>query len=279
MGDGMPPAFYLPAEDGLVASPATRGPWTDRQQHGGPVAALLARALEAVAPDGGHLARISVDFLSPVPVGTVATQARVLRPGRSVALLEADLLHAGEVLARATAWWRREAADLVPEVALGGPELPAPETLETVVPDTDLSRALYRGYIAAVEWRYAGGRIEEPGPSTARTRPRVPLVAGEATTPTQRAMLTADSASGISAALDFRTHLFSNIDLTVHLLRPPTGDWVSLHAVTALAPAGGGLATGVLGDLRGPFAHTAQTLFVRPHARSWQAVAPGQPAG
>ena len=45
-------------------------------------------------------------------------------------------------------------------------------------------------------------------------------------------LVAADSGNGVSAALDWREHLFINTDLTVHLLRPPEGEWVCLDAVT-----------------------------------------------
>ncbi len=145
-------------------------------------------------------------------------------------------------------------------------DVPGPEALPPAVADTDLTRFLDRGYIAATEYRYAGGRMEEPGPTTAWWRARVPLVAGEATSPTQRALLAADVASGISSVLDFRTHLFTNVDLVVSLLRPPAGEWLLLHAASAIDGAGGGLTSTTLADTSGTFGTAAATLFVRPHA-------------
>ncbi len=273
-GIGPPPApaFYARDGDAFVATAATQGPWSTDLQHGGPVAALLTRALEGAAPPGGHLARVAVDLLRPVPVTSVAVAAQVVRPGRSVALLEAQLQAvrsegaSPRVLARASAWWRRRAQDVVPAVPLPAVPVPGPAELPTATPDSDLTRFLHRGYIAATEYRYAAGHLEQPGPTTAWWRARVPLVAGEATSPTQRALLAADVASGTSAALDFRTHLFSNVDLVVDLLRPPRGDWLLLHAATAIDPAGGGLTSTTLADEDGTFGTAAATLFVRPHA-------------
>ena len=115
-------------------------------------------------------------------------------------------------------------------------------------------------------WRYVEGTPEAPGPATVWARPRISLLAGEVeATPTQLIMLLADCASGISAALDFRTHLFTNLDLVVNLLRPPSGTWMSMHAVTSIDSHGGGLCSTELGDEHGPVGTASQTLFVKPH--------------
>ena len=57
----MTEAFYLSDGGDFVASVHTRGPWSARHQHGGPPAALLARAIEAAAP-GFVVVRITAPF-------------------------------------------------------------------------------------------------------------------------------------------------------------------------------------------------------------------------
>ncbi|HEX2126153.1 MAG TPA: acyl-CoA thioesterase domain-containing protein, partial [Thermoleophilaceae bacterium] len=85
-------AFYRVDGDRLVPSELTRGPWDPAAQHAGPPSALLARALERCEPrDGLRIARITVEILGPVPLAPLTATARVVRPGRSVELLEASL--------------------------------------------------------------------------------------------------------------------------------------------------------------------------------------------
>ena len=79
---------------------------------------------------------------------------------------------------------------------------------------------------------FARGRFLEPGPATVWMRPRVALVEGEEITPLQRVLLAADGGNGVSAPLDWSRFIFINTDLTVHLLRPPEGEWVCLDSVT-----------------------------------------------
>jgi len=48
----MTPALFIPEGERFIPTELSRGPWTDDAQHGGPPAALLARAVERV--DGGR---------------------------------------------------------------------------------------------------------------------------------------------------------------------------------------------------------------------------------
>ena len=73
-------------------------------------------------------------------------------------------------------------------------------------------------------------------------------------------MVAADSGNGVSAALDWREHLFINTDLSVHLLRPPEGEWVCLEARTLLGSLG--MADTALWDERGRIGRAVQTLLV-----------------
>ena len=123
---------------------------------------------------------------------------------------------------------------------------------------------LESGYLKAVEWRPVSGGFLEPGPASAWTRIRVPIVEGEEPTGLQRVLAVADSGNGISGTLDMRRWWFINPELTVHFLREPAGEWVCLEARTQIAAGGSGVATSVLSDRSGPVARGAQALFVAP---------------
>ena len=64
--------------------------------HGGAPSALLARAVESCEP-GAELVvtRLTIDFLSGVPLGAVDVSATVVRPGRRFQVVEA-VLDAGD---------------------------------------------------------------------------------------------------------------------------------------------------------------------------------------
>ena len=256
----MSDAFYSLDGDRLVATELTRGPWDPGSQHAGPPSALLARALEQCEPrEGMRIARVTVEILAPIPIAPLTVSAHVVRPGRSVELLEASLEGEQGELMRARGW-RLAAGEVTAEWEPGEPP-PGREHAEALefFPTGETV-----GWHTAMEIVFARGRFLEPGPGVAWMRPRVPLVDGEEVTPLQRTMLAADAGNGISAPLDWQTHIFINTDLTVHLLRPPRGEWVCLDSVTHVD--GLGMTDTALWDDEGRIGRAVQTLLVRARA-------------
>ena len=255
-------SFYEPLGDGRFAStPHTRGPWDPAFQHAGPPAALLGRALERCEPrDGFVFARLTFEILRPVPVAEVAVGVRLVRPGRSVELLEGELSADGQPVMIVRAW--RVLAATAPTVADDGPLPPLPA--EATPPPAELDGF---GYGKAVELRFAVGGWSRPGPATVWTRLRVPLLPDEPPTGLQRVLAVADSGNGVSAVLPLDEWLFINPELTVHLRREPRGEWICLDAETAITEGGAGLARSTLSDHDGVVGHGAQSLFVSGRAR------------
>jgi hypothetical protein len=253
-------AFYMRAGDRFVPSESTRGPWDPGAQHAGPPAALLGRALERCDPrDGMQVGRVTLEILSPVPLAPLETHARVVRPGRSVELLEASLSGPDGEVMRATAWRLRS----------GDVDLPAGSDPAPAGPEHGASRDFFPtgqdvGYHTAMEYRFVEGAFLELGPATVWLRMRVPLVEGEEPSPLERVLVAADSGNGVSATLDYQRYLFINTDLSVHLLRMPVGEWVCLDAITHVD--GLGLSDTALWDERGRIGRAAQTLLVRQRA-------------
>lgn len=253
-------AFYQDLGDGRVlATTHTTGPWDVRFQHGGPPSALLGRAIESVSPrDDVLVARMTVEILGAIPVAELAVSARMVRPGRSVELVEAALSHDGREVARATAWRvRRTAGVAVPSRARVAPPLPE-GTDDREVP------GWVEGYLQAMEWRWAVGHLVEPGPAVGWARMRMPLLEGEPPSPLTRVLILADSGNGASSELDIRAWQFINPELTVHLHREAVGEWVCVDAATTISEGGVGLATSLLSDLDGPIGVGAQALLVNP---------------
>jgi hypothetical protein len=251
-------AFYSQEGERLLPSELTRGPWDPGAQHAGPPAALLGRAVERCEPrDGMQVGRITFDILGPVPIAPLEVGARIVRPGRSVELLEASLSGPDGEVMRATAWRLRPGGVDVGSEPDGAP--PGPDRGETREFFATRQEA---GYHTAMDWLFVRGAFRARGPATVWMRMRVPLVEGEEPSPLQRVLVAADSGNGVSAELDYHRYLFINTDLSVHLLRMPAGEWVCLDAKTHVD--GLGLTDTVLWDERGRIGRAAQTLLVRP---------------
>lgn len=263
-----PVALYVPDGVTFVPTIATRGPWSPDAQHGGPVAALLCGAVEAVesaVPLG--VSRLTVELLRPAPLTPLTVATRVRRPGKRVQLVEAVLLAGETEVALATALRIRltdvTLDDAVPPVG-DSPDgaVPPPPPTEQMPLHVD-GRHPWLDTLG-MEVRFATGSLEQPGPSTAWFRLRMPLVAGEEPSPAQRAVVAADSGSGVGAALDLARYRFLNPELTVHLVRPPEGEWIAVDSGTVLSSRGTGIATTRLWDTRGVVGQAAASLMVEP---------------
>jgi len=258
----LPPALYEPVDGAFRPTGLTRGPWNPEHQHAGPPAALLAHVVEragGIAP--GQPARLSFDILRPVPIVPLIARTRVLRPGRRVELVEAELAEeGGEPLMRATAWrMRAEGVEAPARAAEPMPPPPGPEH------GREGSFGFWRDEVAyhrALDWRFIDGAFDEPGPATVWTRLRVPLVAGEEATPLERLLVMADAASGVSSVLDWSRWIFVNVDLGVHLSRPPAGEWMAMAAETRVGPQGAALCRSQLFDSTGWIGVSTQSLLV-----------------
>jgi hypothetical protein len=255
------PAFYEHDGERFLATELTRGPWDPGAQHAGPPAALLGRELELL-PEAAdfQICRITFEILRQVPIGLVAVEARIVRQGRRVQMLEAELRVDGEVLMMARAWRLRTASVDLPAEAVAIP--PGPSWPAEPGPSTFLPSGHSVGYQTGMELRFSSGSFTELGPAAAWLRMRHPLVVEEEPTPLQRVLIAADVGNGISAAVDFRCFLFVNVDLTVQLERLPEGEWVCVDAVTLPRASGNATAESVLSDETGRLGRALQTLLV-----------------
>lgn len=287
-------AFYVAEAEGVYrATEAAQGPWDPGSQHGGPPAALLASAVEErTGRPGLRTVRVSVDFFGPIPMGVVGVSVRVLRPGRRVQLAEAELTHAGKVVAVARTWQHavsEGAASSGAASSEGTPSGAAPSG----APSAEASRAAQGvagvaagpggrppvpalppreshgpgmmnafGYGRAIEWRMTGGSADALGPGAVWARPRVPLIAGTEMTGLQRALVVADSANGISLSLPLDHYLSMPTSLNVAFLRHPAGDWVHLDCRTDFSGDGVGLTTAELADFGGRLGVVNQPLLI-----------------
>jgi Thioesterase-like superfamily len=256
--------LFTPRGPDFVPTEHTRGPWDPRHQHGGAVAALVARAAERTAGADFAVTRLTVELMRPVPLETLAVDVSVPRPGRRVVGIGVSV-SAGELeveVVRAHA------------VAIRLRELPTGEGHHSALepgPDdgrdtpfvfTDDDRPAF--HRTGMEVRIVSGAADRPGPARAWFRLRRPVVGDEEPTGVQRAAAAADFGNGVSWVLPPDRWLFLNPDLTLHLARPPQGEWIGLDAVTLPSDQGMAMAESAVYDEHGRLGRAAQSLLLQP---------------
>lgn len=256
----LPESFFVRDGDTFLPTELTRGPWSNQHQHGGPPSALLARAAETFGDDaaGFFVARLTVDYLKPVPLAPLGVAVVPQKLGKTAQRLTVKLVHGIDEVARATALRIRRAEGGA--ISARPPALPSPDGLPGFVFPFFLHDV---GYHRGIEARYLRGRFGD-NEVAVWMRQTAPLVKGETPSGLQRVVLIADAESGICNPLDVRRYTFVNPDLTVLLDREPQGEWICLDALSTASPLGVGLAQSAVYDRYGPAGRSAQTLVVEP---------------
>src|ERR1700760_2599833 len=156
-------AFYEPDGVGFRATTLTRGPWDPGAQHAGPPAALLGRAFEELPEaEDFQVCRVTFEILRSIPIAPVEVEARIVRPGRRVQMVEAELRIDGEVLMMARGWRLRVAPGDLPEETAAIP--PGPSLPSEPGPTKFLPSGHDVGYHSAMELRFTSGSFLELGP-------------------------------------------------------------------------------------------------------------------
>jgi len=267
----MPDPLFLTDGEGFAPTAHARGPWDPMALHGGAPSALLADAFERHERGSGlAVARLNFELLRPVPMAHLGLSITVVRPGRRVRELSAEVHSEGTLICRASALLVAPVPGDLPAVAAGDP----PEGRGRPMPDRAdgaVSSFTLEGVESGYESFGATGMemvwIDDPrvpGPCRVWMRPRRELLPGRELSPLARAAAVADFGNGVSASLPFERYLFINADLTMHLQREPRGEWIGMDARTVLFEGGTGLAESVLHDEAGPVGRAFQTLVVAP---------------
>jgi len=247
--------------DVAVPSELTRGPWDPRAMHGGPPAALLARAVEQCDPgSASFVSRLTVELLRPVPLVPLTISVRTVRPGKMVQWIEATL-RAGDVEVARAVGLRLRTVTGAPVASPPVDAFPGPEAALKIDLDPRMVRGT--GYWNANDIGMVSGTFGGAGPGGAWIRLTAPLVAGEIPTSSQRVAAAADFASGVANPIDVTVGGAINADLTIAMHRPLRGEWVGLDARAWADPQGTGMAEAVIHDTDGPVGRSLQSLLVR----------------
>lgn len=255
------PYFEQTAARSFVPTDHVGGAWNLDEQHVAPSMGLLCHAVERdhvdrrAAHDRLEVTRLSYDILGTLAMTEVDVAVRVLRPGRTIELVEATLSQAGRAAVVLRAWLAAP-RDTTPYAGTGLAPLPGPDE----APAWDPTTVWAGGFIASVEVRR---RQAAPGSAAVWVRTDVPLL-DEPVSATAAAAGLVDVANGMTARADPDRVAFPNLDLTLHLVRPPRRGWLGLDTAVTFGATGHGLTSSTLHDEDGPLGTIAQVLTVRP---------------
>jgi hypothetical protein len=262
----MTESIFVDDGERFVPTEQARGPWDPHASHGGAPAALITSAFERMQPEGElRVGRLSFEFLRPIPMEPLTLSTRVVRSGRRVQELAAELRHGEEAIVRAGALCVAAVPDEAAAAQSADDEHDAamapPSSGEPVRFTLDgSSEASFAGTAMEMRWLSQARAL---GPGRVWMRLRHPLLPGQELTPLARLAATADFGNGVSASLPFDRFVFINADLTIHLHRYPQGEWIGLDARTLLHGGGAATAESVLHDEHGPLGRAFQTLVVQ----------------
>ena len=236
-----------------------QGAWNEHEQHMAPASGIMADALARHEPrEDMRMARLSYEILGLIPCGEFEVVTSTLRPGRTIELVQAELVAGGRTAIRATAW-RMITSDTSAIAAFEDPRIPAPEDCEPY----DAASIWPGGYIASLHMRIAEGH--RAGSGTVWLRTDYPLTDRADSGDLARLVGLVDTANGIAARVPpgKGSYAFPNLDLQIHMYRQPEGEWLGLDNEVSFGTDGIGLTSTVLHDLTGPFGRAEQILTLR----------------
>ncbi len=252
--------YYRDLGDGQFASTVhSQGAWNPNEQHMGPVSGILAHNLELFQPrEDLRMARVSYDILGMIPGGEFEIVTTMLRPGRTIELIQAELISGGRTAVRATAWRLQRSDTNAVEGIEDEPMSALPVAAQHVTLDEWPG-----GYIRSIEVRTLAGHA--PGHGRAWIRSLHPLVSPGSFSDVARLIGVVDTSNGIAARVEPGPggYAFPNVDLQLHLYREPQGEWLGIQNSVTFGRDGIGLTSSVLCDVNGPFGRAEQILTLR----------------
>lgn len=252
--------YYQTLGDGRFRSTIhAQGAWNEHEQHMAPASGIMADCLERHEPrEDMRMARLSYEILGLIPGGEFEVVTSTLRPGKTIELVQAELVAGGRVAIRATAWRLitsdTSAVAAVEDAAILPPDECKPFDGVSIWPG---------GYIRSLEMRVALGH--RPGAGQVWLRSNHALTERSDTGDLARLIGLVDTANGIAARVPpgKDSYAFPNLDLQIHMHRRPDGEWLGLDNAVSFGADGIGLTSTVLHDLAGPFGRAEQILTLR----------------
>jgi acyl-CoA thioesterase len=229
-----------------------------RGLHGGAVSGLVVAEMERAGREHGlgTLLSASVLLLRPAPLAPLETRTELLRKGGRVGALETVLLAEDKLIAKGMASF------VAAETVAGVPAEPPLAADPAALPAWPMHpRFRHQTLFDALDLRH-----DEEGRIWGRLkRPMVPF-----DTTLAAAFAVADNGQPFSLAGDttlLKRLTFPNIDIALHLSRPPQRGWIGVKARSDWRPDGMGLTESELFDEAGRIGRCCQTIVLVPRTQ------------
>jgi hypothetical protein len=260
-------ALFVRDRDTYVGTILTQGGWDRRVANGGTVLALMGQHLDEVPTlVPMTLGRFTADLVRPVPVGQrLRVRSAIVRDGKKIQVVEMLLLSDDVEHARVTALRLRDeqiADEQAPRSTTSerpGDALAPPDQS----PSFQGLTADVPGFLRAVDMRRA--RSADGSRVGSWIRLDVAVVAGEPVSPTARLTYCFDFANLIGLDSHPGAVTMINPDVTAHVLRRPSSEWIAITGDTRFEPSlGRGMSQALLSDDRGVFAAVSLSQLIQP---------------
>ncbi|NKX56415.1 thioesterase family protein [Arthrobacter mobilis] len=258
-GEPVPCAYYVRLDGGRFRSTLhSQGAWNDHEQHMAPASGLLVHEILRNHPRPEMaISQLTFEILGVIPGGEFEVRTEVVRPGRTIELVEATLVANGGRPAIRALVWRLLTGDTAAVAGTTSGRLRPPAECTPHA----ITAAWPGGYIGSIECRsaYDGG----PGRGSVWVHTPLAIVDGEDSEPVARFVGLVDTANGVAVRRSPREYMFPNVELTIHLFRQPAGAWTGLDTTVHFGEHGVGLTESGLYDEHGFLGRAAQILTVR----------------
>lgn len=236
----------------------TQGAWNTHEQHMAAASGILAAELEQFQPRADlRIGRISFDIFGLIALDDFSISTHIIRPGKTIELIEATLQAKGKtcIVARA---WRMCIQDSQVIAGLEDQAIQQPDHYAV----WEGIKRWPGGFIQSLEARAKPNR--RAGKGIVWLNNPYAMVENHPTSDFVHLMGMVDTANGIVTRQDGEFSWgFPNLDLQIHLYRYPAGQWLGLETVQQYGADGIGLTSSILHDVQGPFGRSEQILTLR----------------
>lgn len=236
-----------------------QGAWNIDEQHMAPATGIICQELSNFSiRDDMRISRISLDILGLIHLSEFSITTKILRPGKTIELIEATMVSKGRICIIARAW-RTLIQDTKNVSGIEDKPIKNHINLPIWQGMTHWPGGYIKSIIAKIDENHRAGN------GIVWLNNEKAMVEGQNTSDFVHLMGMVDTANGIVTRQQGGKFewAFPNLDLQIHLYRYPSGQWLGLQTLQHFGNDGIGLTSSILHDEIGPFGRSEQILTLR----------------